>query len=69
MTMITETDLTAEQKKTLRDVAKLIVTGGEGREQGQGRYFKRSDHQEKNTCCAIGACLIAAGAPEINSVV
>lgn len=68
MTTITETQLTTEQKKTLRYVARLITKGSKGREQISGRYFYGRD-PDKMGCCAIGACLIAAGAPEINKLI
>lgn len=69
MSQIIETQLTSEQKATLRYVARLITKGSAGRIQVKGRYFKRIEDQDVKGCCAIGACLIAAGAPEENSLV
>ncbi len=66
MNRMTETKLTVAEIKTLRCVARQIVKGSKGREQCTGKYFHRNGD---NSCCAIGACLIAIGAPEINSLV
>lgn len=70
MSQTIETPLTDEQKHTLRYVARLIVQGSKGREQGQGRYFGQLGGLDKEKyCCAIGACLIAVNAPQTNSLV
>jgi hypothetical protein len=72
MSQVIETKLTTEQKKTLRYVARLIIKGSKGREQITGRYFSPpydKDNKKELGCCAIGACLISVGAPEMNALV
>lgn len=69
MTTITETQLTTEQKKTLRYVARLITKGSAGRDQIRGEYFYNEPDHDVKGCCSLGACLIAVGAPETNSLI
>lgn len=70
MSKVIETPLTKKQIAILRRVARLIAKGSKGREKVTGLYFGRPGMYEMNTtCCAIGACLIAVGAPESNSLV
>lgn len=70
MSEIIVKNLTSEQKNTLRYVARLIMKGSKGREQIHGRYFyKHVEDALPPGCCALGACLLAVGALEGDSIV